>query len=292
MDHPLALITSLTTDATMPGALAGRVGDEIARLTVRDRRLLDLLAEHQALTTAQITALAFNSERKARQRLRHLHERDVLARFRSLVRPGSQSFRWTLGPVGAAVVAATADQPIPRPNTVRAATARLATSPRLQHLLEVNQFFCALASYSRHHREAMLLRWWSEHRATHATGGLVHPDGAGLWDEAGHRLPFWLELDRGTEQLSRLTAKLAGYRRLSATDLAWPVLFWLPNHSRETSLHKLLDRNERSGAVVVATATGGAHPVGPVWRLHGHPGTARRRLHEIPTTVKEDMWHA
>jgi hypothetical protein len=51
MDHPLALITSLTTDATMPGAFAGRVGDEIARLTARDRRLLDLLAEHQALTT-------------------------------------------------------------------------------------------------------------------------------------------------------------------------------------------------------------------------------------------------
>jgi hypothetical protein len=298
MDHPLALITNLMSDATMPGALAGRVADEVARLTSRDRRLLDLLAQHQTLTTEQITALAFTSERRARLRLLQLHQRQVLDRFRHLVRPGSQQWRWTLGPVGAAVAAATAGQPTPRPNVVRAATARLATSPRLHHLLAVNQFFCALAAHARHHPDTALLRWWPERRAAHATGGLVHPDGAGLWVAAGHQVPFWLELDRGSEPHSRLLTKLrTGYRRLaSITDLAWPVLFWLPNRTREANLHKLLHRSENT-YVVVATAAGdtaGAHPAGPVWQVHGQPGSVWRSLHQIPTTVaeQEGTWHA
>lgn len=288
MDSPLAL----TPAKGLPSAFSRNVGAEMYRLTSRDRRLLDLLATHQCLTTEQITAIAFTTERKARRRLLALYQRDVLDRFRFPIGPGSLSWRWTLGPVGAAIVAAARDQPMPRPATVRAATARLAASPRLSHLVETNQFFCALAAHARHHLEAMLLRWWSERQATHAAGGLVHPDGAGLWDEAGHRVPFWLELDRGTEQLSRLAAKLAGYQRLAGTDLAWPVLFWLPTRSRETNLHKLLSRTQYAEAVV-ATATGDtgeAHPAAPVWRLPDQPGTTRRRLHEIPTTArhKED----
>lgn len=292
MDHPLAL----TPAKGLPSAFSRKITAEMYRLTSRDRRLLDLLAAHQCLTTEQITAIAFTTERKARRRLLTLYQRDVLDRFRFPTGPGSLSWRWTLGPVGAAVVAGAADQPMPRPATIRAATVRLAASPRLAHLLEVNQFFCALAAHTRHHAETMLLRWWSERQATHATGGMVHPDGAGLWHEAGHRVPFWLELDRGTEQLSRLAAKLAGYRRLAGTDLAWPVLFWLPTRSRENNLHKLLNRDGNPG-VVVATATADttdAHPVGPAWRLPGQPGTTRRRLHQIPTSTQhqEDLWHA
>src|SRR5690606_23232206 len=193
-----------------------------------------------------------------------------------------------LGPVGAAIAAAAAEAPMPRPSAVRAATARLATSPRLHHLLEVNQFFCALAAHARHHSGAALLRWWPERRATHATGGLARPDGAGLWAYAGRHVPFWLELDRGTETLSRLAAKLTGYQRLAGTELAWPVLFWLPTRSRETSLHKLLTRI--SVGYVVATATGeapDAHPAGPVWRLAGDPDTTRRPLHHIPPITED-----
>jgi hypothetical protein len=291
VDDPLVL----TPAKTLPSALSRKIGEEMYRLTSRDRRLLDLLAAHQCLTTEQITALAFTTDRKARRRLLVLYQRDVLDRFRFPTGPGSLSWRWTLGPVGAAVVAGSADQPTPRPGAVRAATARLAASPRLHHLLEVNQFFCALAAYARHHPETMLLRWWSERQATHATGGIVHPDGAGRWAQAGHRVPFWLELDRGTEQLSRLAAKLIGYQRLAGTELAWPVLFWLPTRTREANLHKLLGA-EYAG-MVVATATGGtgdAHPLGPVWRLPGQSGTARRRLHEIPITAGHEGggWHA
>ena len=152
-----------------------------------------------------------------------------------------------------------------------------------------------LAAHSRHHPGAAPLRWWPERRATHATGGLARPDGAGLWAYARRHVPLWLELDRGTETLSRLTAKLTGYQRLVGTELAWPVLFWLPTRSRETNLHKHLTRI--SVGYVAATATGeapDAHPAGPVWRLAGDPDTTRRPLHHIPLTTEdpEPPWHA
>jgi hypothetical protein len=284
----------LSPAKALPTTLSRKVTAEMYRLTSRDRHLLDLLAAHECLTTEQITAIAFTTDRRARRRLLALYQRDVLDRFRFPIGAGSLSCRWTLGPVGAAIIAAAADRPMPRPGTVRTATARLAASPRLPHLLEVNQLFCALAAHARHHPGAALLRWWSERRATHATGGLAHPDGAGLWTYDGHHLPFWLELDRGTEQLSRLTSKLAGYQRLTGTELAWPLLFWLPTRSREANLHKLLHRTSPVG-YVIATATSdtpGAHPAGPVWRLAGQADGTRLSLHQIPLTIEdeEDWW--
>ncbi len=115
--------------------LSAVVVDELARLTDRDRYLLDLLHDHSTLTTEQVATLAFGSAGRARIRLSTLHERGILDRFRHYQRPGSQSWRWTLGPVGAAIVAAGRDQPSPRPSAVRDATARLAASPTLPHLL-------------------------------------------------------------------------------------------------------------------------------------------------------------
>jgi hypothetical protein len=257
----------------------------------RDRWLLSLLDDHQTLATEQIAALAFRTIVRARKRLRLLHQRGVLDRFRHGVRPGSQSWRWTLGPIGAAIVAARRGDPLPRPGAVRARTDRLAASPRLAHLLGTNQVFCALAAYARHHPGVELARWWSERRATQATGGLVRPDGHGVWVQHGRRVPFWLEYDTGTEQLSRLVDKLTGYARLAASDLGYPVLFWLPTTAREDNLHAVLARTGigTAGGVVVATAAtdqaDGASPAGRVWRIAGHTG--RVRLVDLPTASGE-----
>jgi Replication-relaxation len=261
------------------------VADEMRRIMPRDRWLLGLLDQHQTLTTEQIAAIAFPTLRKARRRLLLLHQRGVLDRFRHAVRPGSQSWRWTLGPLGAAIVAAGNGDPTPRPAAVRARTDRLATSPRLAHLLGTNQVFCALAAHARHHPKAELARWWPERRAAQACGNLVRPDGHGVWVEHGRRVPFWLEYDLGTEVLSKVADKLTGYARLATTDLAYPVLFWLPTTAREDHLHRLLARTNVGARVSVATAaTDHAADLGPaarVWRLAG--GT-RVRLADIPTT--------
>jgi hypothetical protein len=289
MDHPL---TTSGPDRRRPAAGAGRVAAELARLTPRDRWLLDLLDQHQVFTTMQITTLCYPSLHRASYRLRQLHHREVIDRFRHGARPGSEAYRWTLGPTGAGITATAAGRPAPRPQQVRAYLDRLATSPKLHHLLAVNDLFVTLAGHARHHAGVALTRWWSERRATTAAGNLVHPDGAGTWTTGGRQVSFFLEVDRGTEPLPRLASKLHnGYTRLAGTRLAWPVLFWLPNPAREDNLHQLLTRQGTAG-VTVATATPmHGHPAGPVWRLTGRPdGTVRLALHQlpVPTPIEKD----
>jgi hypothetical protein len=181
-------------------------------LTERDRYVLGLLAEHQVLTTDHLTALAFPSRDRAQQRLRILTRRDVIARFRPCVRPGSAEWHYVLGQVGAAIVAASRGVSPPRPAAHAARILRLAESPRLGHLLGVNGFFAALAHHARTGPAARLDAWWPETRATKACGTLARPDGLGAWREHGRQVCFFLEYDTGTETLDRLTAKLGGYR--------------------------------------------------------------------------------
>ncbi|TCB91650.1 hypothetical protein E0H26_25555 [Micromonospora zingiberis] len=253
---------------------------ELGRLTPRDRHLLDLLDQHRTFTTDQLVDLAFGSVGRARNRLNTLHGRDILDRFRHYQRPGSQAWRWTLGPVGAALVAAGKGEALPRPAAVRDATARLAMSPTLAHLVTVNGFFVALTAHARAHPGARLVRWWNEARCREACGNLVRPDGHGVWADNGRTGPFWVEADLGTETLARVMGKLTGYAALPPRR-AYPVLFWLPTAAREANLHTHLRRTGVPDGVTVATAAASSGgPAGPVWRILGHPD--RVRLADLP----------
>jgi hypothetical protein len=269
---------------------ASVVAAELSRITPRDRYLLDLLRDHQVLTTEHLADLAFGTVGRARHRLNTLLDRAVLDRFRHYLRPGSQSWRWCLGPVGAALVAASRGEPLPRPSAVRDTTARLAASPTLGHLLAVNGFFVALTRDARNRTDgARLVRWWNEARSRDAAGNLVRPDGHGVWHQAGRVVPFWLEMDLGTEPLVRVAAKLTGYATLGPRR-AYPVLIWLPGTVREANLHALLTRAGAPGGVIVATAAddhaaGYGGPSGPVWRVHGDPG--RVPLSDLPVPVPD-----
>ncbi len=277
----------------MPAGVLAAVAAELARLTPRDRQLLGLLAEHRTLTTEQIAQATFGTIGRARNRLNTLHTRDVLDRFRHYVRPGSQSWRWTLGPVGAAIVAAAANAPLPRPAAVRTATNRLALSPTLRHLLGVNGFFTELLGHARTHDGATLTRWCSERQATRECANAAHPDAGGVWTEHGRAVTFWLEHDTGTEPLARVAAKLAGYATLSGTRVGHPVLIWLPTAVRESNLSAHLTRTGIPAGVTVATAAGDhadAHggPPGPVWQVHGHAGRLRLAELGVPAPYRGD----
>jgi hypothetical protein len=287
------LIGDITPGGTAAGPAvrltAVAVAAELSRITPRDRLILDLLADHHTFTTDQLADLAFTSLGRARNRLSDLHRRGVLDRFRHYQRPGSQSWRWTLGPIGAAIVAASRGEALPRPSAVRDATARLAMSPTLGHLSAVNGFFVALTARARTRDGARLVRWWNEARCREACGNLVRPDGHGVWMVGGRAVPFWLEADLGTEALARVAGKLTGYAHLGPR-LAYPVLIWLPNEAREANLHRLLSRTGVPDALTVATSTPGTSgPAGPVWRVHGHP--ARVALADLPVShVDGDPW--
>jgi hypothetical protein len=291
------LIGEITTSGTAAGPAArltaGVVAAELSRVTPRDRLLLDLLDQHHTFTTDQLADLTFGTVGRARHRLNTLLSRAVLDRFRHYQRPGSQAWRWTLGPVGAAILAASRGESLPRPSAVRDATARLATSPTLGHLLATNGFFVALTAHARTRDGARLARWWNENRSRDACGNLVRPDGHGVWHAAGRAVPFWLETDLGTEPLPRVAGKLTGYANLGPRR-AYPVLFWLPGSIRETNLHAHLARSGVPDGVTVATATGDyaagtGGPAGPVWRVYGRSG--RVPLSDLPvSTVDGEPW--
>ena len=283
------LIGTITTGGTTPaqagaGLTASVVARELSRITPRDRQILDLLDQHGTFTTEQITALTFGSVDRARNRLNTLRARDVLDRFRHYHHPGSQSWRWVLGPVGAAILAASHGQPLPRPGAVREAGARLATSPTLAHRLAVNGWFVALLAHARTRDDVRLSQWWNEARCREAAGNLVRPDGHGVWHAGGRVVPFWLEMDLGTEPVARVTGKLTGYAHLAGTRHGYPVLFWLPSAAREANVGAALSRTGPPAGVLVATGSADTtdrdDPAGAVWRIPGHPG--RVRLADLP----------
>lgn len=281
--------------AHTPGT-TGSALQQYDQLTARDRTLLDVLAEHRVLTTDQITRLAFPSRDRAERRTLQLARRNILARFRRMVRPGSQTWRYTLGHGGAAIIAAQRGTEAPRPATQRARVLRLAENPHLDHLLGVNDFFVDLAHHARTHQGCGLLRWYSERRATQACGQLAHPDGFATWQADGHTISFFLEHDTGTEPLDRVAAKLAGYRdAATGGGPQHPVLFWLPTAAREAHLRRALGA---SPPVPVATATAelarahNANPADALWLTA--TGSQRSRLAELPTPrsrTKEDIDH-
>lgn len=241
----------------------------LSSLTERDRWIIELIAEHQVFTTSQLAELAFVGLDTAQKRLVRLYRLGVLDRFRWHVAVGSINWHYTLGPVGAQLVAAGRGVDAPRPAEIRRRSIRLAGSPRLHHLLGCNGFFTALAARARQQPAAALAEWWSERRCSEHYGQIVRPDACGAWVEGGRRIDFFLEYDRGTETLGRLVDKLAGYADLvTAGGPNYPVLFWLPTAAREADLHRLLGQRSPVPAATAAAdlaAALGTGPAGAVW---------------------------
>jgi hypothetical protein len=264
-------------------------------LTDRDRRLVATLAEHQVLTTNQIAQLAFPSLDVAQRRLLRLNRISVLDRFRWHAPVGSEAWHYTLGPIGAALVAAERGVEAPKPADLRRRALRVAASPRLEHLLGINGWFCTLVAHARTHPGTVLLEWWSQRRCAEHYGELVRPDGYGAWLEDGRKVEFFVEYDTGSESLSRLAAKLAGYAELvTAGGPNHPVLIWLRSATREAHLHQHLARHAPACLVATAStelaATLDINPAGPVWLV---PGSDRRRSlvdFDASRSVRRQTW--
>lgn len=237
------------------------------------------------LTTEQVFDLCFTSLVSAQHRLVALYRLGVLDRFRPLRPTGSESWRYTLGPLGAALVATERSVDIPRPSVLRDRVVALAAGQRTTHTLGVNGFFCALHRAARERSDAAVVAWWSERRCAAEWGELVRPDAYGIWQEAGQRVEFFLEHDTGSEPLARVAGKLTGYHDLAEADgVARPVLFWLTQPGREPGLCKALGATTVPAATAVA---GTGNPAGAIW-LPVAKGAPRRplvALAEHPTAL-------
>jgi hypothetical protein len=284
---PTPRLAHIATQSGGP-ALPGSVADAIAaarQLTGRDRELITLLADHRALTTEQIARLFYDHANTARKRLALLTRRGVLARFRTCVRPGSQSWRYTLGALGAMIHAAAHGDTLPTAAKTHEKVLKLAQNPRLNHLLGVNEFFVSLKSHAHNNRECDLAEWWNEQTITEACARIVRPDGYGKWVENGRTTGFFLEYDTGTEKLETVLGKFDGYRELASADVAHPILFLLPGVTRQNNFHRMASTNPaKLGGLTVASAAlddlATTGPADAVWLLAGT--RTRYRLIDLP----------
>ena len=258
--------------------------DRLRHLTVRDHVLLAWLAEHYVLSTDQIAAALFPSRRSALLRLAVLHRLEAVSRFVD-VTTGSRQNLYTLGPLGVMVRPTQYNDPnrpdarAPRSSIER--TERIIGSRKLAHLLGTNQLFIDLKSHALTDENARLARWWSEQHATavYARSG-IQPDGHGVWVARGRAVGFFLEHDRGTENLATVLRKLRGYAQLAAYGPRYPVLLRVPSRRRERHLLDAL--RGVPTAMPVATGLHDEHPAGPSWTLGAAPGP-RRGVHELPS---------
>jgi protein involved in plasmid replication-relaxation len=210
-----------------------------ARLTARDRWLLEILYEHRVLTTQQIRDLAFGHISAATHRMLTLWRLRAVERFRPAVPAGSSPWHYVLGPAGASILAHHHGMTTAQFGYRLDHTLALAHSDKLAHLVGTNGLFTALAAHARAHSGAALEEWWPEQRCQHAWGKIVRPDGYGRWREHARRIDFFVEYDTGTQPLHRLLTKIADYTALAEMTAitTTPVLFALPNPTREQHLH-------------------------------------------------------
>ncbi|MGH3518531.1 MAG: replication-relaxation family protein, partial [Haloechinothrix sp.] len=117
-------------------------------------------------------------------------------------------------------------------------TGRQAASPRLDHMLGVNEVFVQLAHHARHRDDAELADWLPERAVAESVGKIVRPDGFGRWREHGRTVAFFVECDNGTEKLDTLLGKLDQYRELADADIRQPILFVVRGMKRHNNFHR------------------------------------------------------
>ncbi|KUO19157.1 replication-relaxation family protein [Streptomyces dysideae] len=248
-------------------------------LTARDLWLTRMLHEHRVLTTHQIASLAYTSLRSAQRRLRTLHQHAVLDSFRPLTQTGSAPEHYTLGPAGAAVLAAHAGCDLAALGWRPSHTGRIAYSPSLGHDLGVNELLAHLAAHGRTTPENGLPLWLSERSCARRWGDIVRPDAYAHYREGDRLLPFFLEYDTGSQPLSRVEAKLTGYAVFATTASARPaLLIHTRTASRDQALRRRLAAPARELGLSIATSSTDfttAEPWGPWWSPLG-PGDTRR----------------
>lgn len=264
-------------------------------LTPRDRWLVRMLFEHKVFTTHQIVDLAFPTRRAANLRLLNLHKWGVLHRFQPHRDRGSHPMHYVLDTAGATLLA---HEDGIEPSTLRYNRDReigRAYSLQLAHTVGCNSLFTTLIRRARQpSATGELTAWWSATRCGQHWGDIITPDGYGRWREAGRDVEWFVEFDFGTEQLSRLAAKLTRYEQLATTTgITTPILMWLPTNQREATARRALADALRAldhpHRVPVATtnATAGTDPLDmtePRWQRVGDiDATGRTRLANLPT---------
>ena len=238
--------SSAAPPPSAPSSPTSTLLDASKRLRPRDYTIAHLLDQHLVLTTAQLAPVFFDSPITCQHRLHTLRRLRFIDRF-VRNRPGvPRPLCWVSGPLSARYVALAGEDAPPTLKAVRERQDRIFSSPRLDHLLGINEFFIQLLVHARHHPQTRLARWWSERDTSAAYGRRIHPDGHGVWVGGGRSVGFFLEL-RHRHRAARAAGR-PSWRRTAGCRRGRPVL---------------------PGAVRAALAGPGAEPAPPVRRRDG-----------------------
>jgi hypothetical protein len=276
---------------------------ELARhLTERDRAIALALYEHQLLATDQLTLLFFSSKRRAQDRLRFLYDERVLDRFYP-PRPyglGKAQAHWLLDEAGAILVAASLGLERKRLGWQRRDD--WGSYPQLLHRLEANRFVTDLIAVTLADGSLGVREWWGSRSAASRLAdssqhGRPIPDAGFFLETAAGPIECYLEWDRGTETLARLTHKLKLYWHAevhSSERGHINVLFVLPTERRLRALVDSVaaDTERRRQArdnwftpswpllAALTDELAARGPLARVWRSLREPGQ-RARLSEL-----------
>jgi hypothetical protein len=251
------------------------------------------------MTRAQIQQVFFRKDGRlasvqaACRRLKLLSERGYLDRIRLPVTKGSGPHLYLPGTAADVVLDKDERELWGRRRRAR----RVESVAGFVHGLEVIDFYIAL-------KEAMerwggtLVTWLGEREARHQFVQnkkklLLNPDGYCLWALGEEEGSFFLELDRGTESMTRFSQKLERYEayykirayhdHLGQVGLRPRLLIVVPDERRVEKLHKWISSRQEKRkltslptVMVAAQDPVMADTMGPIWRVVG--GQARVRL--------------
>lgn len=263
-----------------------RFGDDdvlrlASHLTERDRRIAKDCFEFRVLTSSQIKRLYFTGGRTAIARLDMLYRLRVLDRFRPSLPmgEGTAPYHWILDEAGALIVADHLNIDRAKLGWQHHIAASVATSQKLAHHVEVNEFFTRLAVEANAEGGA-LSEWYGERTCHHLFAGIVVADSYGVLDLPG-RAPMCLlvELDRGTEPTGRLRKKAEDYElhlhRSALKDLDPFVLVLVPSAARARTISTAVAQGTAPMAVAVWSKDSGGSTLAVVTDAHKRLRQAR-----------------
>jgi hypothetical protein len=256
-----------------------------SHLTGRDRQIALDCFDHHVLTTSQIKRLHFTDTRTTVARPNVLYRLRVLDRFRpSLLRGrGHAPYHWILDEGGALIVAAHKDVERSKLGWQHSVAVSVATSPKLTHHLEVNEFVVRLAVEAQATGGA-LTYWYGERWLHRAFAGRLIPDSyAALGFRDRPALHMLVELDRGTETLETLRLKAARYEQTIDYQF-WRkvdpiVLFVVPSERRARTVTDTLAGISPSLGVIVWSSASTYPPLMAVLNVETRRGHARPVAH-------------
>jgi hypothetical protein len=233
-----------------------------SHLTERDRRIAVDCFDHRVLTTSQLKRLHFTGTRTAVARLGLLYSLRVLDRFRPILArgEGSAPYHWVLDEAGALIVADHQSVERAALGWQHAVAIGVATSVKLAHHVEVNEFFTRL-SVEASGAGGALSEWYGERALRPLLGRDVVPDGYGVITLPGRApIHLLLELDRGSEPSGTLREKAKRYARAvprsSLRDVDPLALFVVPGRRRaQTAAAALAGARTRLAVTVWSRAT-------------------------------------